>query len=84
MATSFLELLPVITVLVFIIMLGVAGLVVSQKLQQCTEDAKKQLKGKNIDISNGGVRLGVRDVSGEEEINRLQRLVVVLPIHSLP
>lgn len=44
-------------------MLGVAGLVVSQKLLQCTEDAKKQLKGKNIDISNSGVRLGVKDES---------------------
>lgn len=66
-------------------MLGVAGLVVSQKLLQCTEDAKKQLKEKNIDISNGGVRLGViRDVSREEEMDRLQKLVVLLLIHSLP
>lgn len=66
-------------------MLGVAGLVVSQKLLQCTEDAKKQLKEKNIDISNGGVRLGViRDVSREEEVEKLQKLVVLLLTHSLP
>lgn len=85
MATSLWEIFTVITVFVLITMLGVAGLVVSQKLLQCTEDAKKQLKEKNIDISNGGVRLGViRDVSREEEVEKLQKLVVLLLTHSLP
>lgn len=84
MATSFSEILPVITGFILIMVLGVAGLVVSQKLLQCTEDAKEKLKGKNIDISNGGVRLGVKDVSKEEEMDRLERLVGLLFTHSLP
>lgn len=77
MATSFSEIFPAITVFFLIAILGAAGFVVSQKLPQWTEDAKEQLKEKNIDISNGGVKFGVKDVSNEEEMDKLQRLVVI-------
>lgn len=81
MATSFSEIFSAIAVFVLIAILGAAGFVVSQKLPQWTEGAKEQLKGKNIDISNGGVKLGVKDVSNEEEMDKLQRLVIIrLPI----
>ncbi|KAH0609416.1 uncharacterized protein LAJ45_04371 [Morchella importuna] len=75
-ATSFSDIFSAITVFVFIGLIGAAGFVVSQKIPQWSEDAKEQLKGKNIDISNSGVRVGIKGVSNEEEQDKLQRAIV--------
>lgn len=73
MATSLSEIFPAITVFVLIAILAATGFVVSQKVPQWADDAKEQLREKKIDISNSGVRLGVKDVSNEEEIDKLQK-----------
>ncbi|KAL7268532.1 hypothetical protein RUND412_008845 [Rhizina undulata] len=76
MAASFSQLFSAVIVFSIIAALGVFWYGVSQKLPQLKADVKEQLYRKNIGLSNDGLILGVKDVSNEDYMDKMQRALV--------
>jgi hypothetical protein len=75
MAATFWELLPAIIVFVILSTVGVAGYILKQRLPEMQKNARESLKARNLEFSDSGLKLGMKDVSNEQYLDNLQRCV---------
>jgi len=76
MAATFWELLPAIIVFVILSAVGVAGYILKQRLPEMQRNARESLKARNLEFSNSGLKLGMKDVSNEQYLDNLQKAFV--------
>jgi hypothetical protein len=65
-------LVPVL-VLIFIIVAAVGGYVFAQGLSAWKDQLNNSLKERNINVSRGGLKIGVKDIRTEDYLDKIQR-----------
>lgn len=68
--------MPLVLLAIFIGGLAVVGYYIYQSVVEIRAAAEQRMSRRNINFSNGGMRVGVKDIGNENYVDKTQRWVV--------
>ena len=71
------NLIPLFVLVVVVGILGFVGFVVYSIVQEVSTKAREKIEKKNISITKGGLKVGVKELRDEEYRDRSQKYVLI-------